>query len=58
MLSTRPSGRVRNSWLRNPFGGLSGAAVTKQRRRLAELRSKDRELAGQREAVLNVAGNV
>jgi ketopantoate reductase len=42
----------------NHYGGISGAAVTNQRRRLTELRSKDRELAGQLETALNAVGNV
>ena len=42
----------------NHYGGISGAAVTKQRRRLAELRSKDRKLAGQLEIVLETVMNV
>jgi hypothetical protein len=42
----------------NHYGGISGAAVTNQRRRLTELRSKDRELAGQLETALNAVGNI
>ena len=42
----RLSGMIQQA-VENHYGGISGAAVTKQRRRLAELRSKDRKLVGQ-----------
>ena len=41
----------------NHYGGLTGAAVTKQRRRLAEKCSENRELAGQLKAVSEAVGN-
>lgn len=42
----------------NHYGGISGAAVTKQRRRLVEECSKNRVVTGQLEAVLEVARSV